>query len=59
MTAWRREFGDAMELTIHGIELEDFSRTHTIFKIQNFKKSVVDEISYVIDYLWGIYLINM
>ena len=34
MTAWRREFGDAMELTIHGIELEDFSRTHTIFKIQ-------------------------
>ena len=29
MTAWRREFGDAMELTIHGIELEDFSRTHT------------------------------
>ena len=35
MTAWRREFGDAMELTIHGIELEDFSRTHTIFKIQN------------------------
>ena len=35
MTAWRREFVDAMELTIHGIELEDFSRTHTIFKIQN------------------------
>ena len=35
MTAWRREFGDTMELTIHGIELEDFSRTHTIFKIQN------------------------
>ena len=60
MTAWRREFGDAMELTNNGIELEDFSRTLTIFKIQNFKKSVVDEIrSYLRDYLWGIYLINM